>query len=92
MLCRAAFEPGFDALSSSLQYLVGLATLLILVAFVLLTIPATYYWPPESNTRDAPAANTPLSERIKHVLTETRMVLPGAQALLDSASNSSPPS
>ena len=155
MLCRAVFEPGFDALSRSLQYLVGLATVLILVAFVLLTMPATYYWivdsgtdrpdfetfvmkmmkpalpiflasfavslyvaaykiighsldivaglaassgglvwlvtvplkgskrpAPESKTRDAPAAPTPLPERIKHVLTETRMVLPGAQALL----------
>jgi len=37
---------------------------------------------PELKTRDAPAAPTPLSDKIKHVLTETRMVLPGAQALL----------
>lgn len=36
----------------------------------------------DNDTNEAPAGATPLSTRIKHLLTEARVILPGAQALL----------
>jgi hypothetical protein len=155
MLYRSVFEPGFDKLSGLSQYLIGASTALIILAFVLLTMPVTFYWivdrgndrrdfeifvsgvmmpavpvflfalvltlyvaahkiighapailaglavssaglvwlvamPSKRSKNPSPAptqdhgrtAPTPLADRIKHVLTEARMVLPGAQALL----------
>ncbi len=158
-LYRSAFEPGFDHLSLSFQYLVVIALGLIVAAFDLLILPVSYRWIVDrgagrpqfldfavdvmkaalpvfgasmaltlfvaagivtrhpagvllgvvgmsagviwlagihqgggKDRRSMPLKRWPetgsgneegsLSEKIKHVLTEARMVLPGAQALL----------
>jgi len=152
MLYRGVFEPGFDALPRTSQYLVTAALVLVVAGFVLLTWPVAYHrivdrghdspdllefintvikpslpvigasmgitlyvaagkllgprsgvvvavaaccfgflsWHggrrrrpgKQSDSGNSDHGPTDLESKIKHVLTEARMVLPGAQALL----------